>query len=139
MPALIATLRRRIPGFRRRAAAACRHSRPVHSLRLMVRMRTAIFFATREGHTRKIADRIAADLRARAVDADVFDVRTTERVDWPAYSCAVVAASVHAGRHEPEVIAFAKRHRAELERLSAAFLSVTLSEAGAEDATRSAA
>jgi menaquinone-dependent protoporphyrinogen oxidase len=44
-----------------------------------------------------------------------------------------VAASVHAGHHEPEMIAFVKRHRQALERLGAAFLSVTLSEAGAED------
>jgi menaquinone-dependent protoporphyrinogen oxidase len=102
-------------------------------------MRAAIFFATREGHTRKIADRLAADLRARGVDTAVFDVRDTGCVDWPAYSCACLAASVHAGRHEPEMIAFARRHRAELERVSAAFISVTLSEAGAEDPQRWAA
>jgi menaquinone-dependent protoporphyrinogen oxidase len=41
---------------------------------------------------------------------------------------------VHAGHHEPEMIAFVKRFRPELERLSASFLSLTLSEAGAEDA-----
>ena len=49
---------------------------------------------------------------------------------------AVIAASVHAGRHEREIIAFVKRYRAELERLSAAFISVTLSEAGVEDPAR---
>ena len=102
-------------------------------------MRTAIFFATREGHTRKIAGRLATDLRARGVDTDVVDVRTTDRVDWAVYSCACLAASVHVGRHEPEMIAFARRHRADLERVSAAFISVTLSEAGAENPARSAA
>jgi menaquinone-dependent protoporphyrinogen oxidase len=101
-------------------------------------MRAAIFFATREGHTRKIADRIAADLRARGVETDVCDVRATEHVDWPAYSSVCLAASVHVGRHEHEMIAFARRHRAELERASAVFISVTLSEAGAENPERSA-
>jgi menaquinone-dependent protoporphyrinogen oxidase len=102
-------------------------------------MRAAIFFATREGHTRKIADRLAADLRALGAETDVFDVRALDDVDWRPYSCAVVAASVHLGHHEPEMIAFAKRHRSELERLSASFISVTLSEAGAENAARPAA
>ena len=44
-----------------------------------------------------------------------------------------VAASVHAERHEPEMVAFVKAHRQDLERLSAAFLSVNLFEAVAED------
>lgn len=100
-------------------------------------MRAAVFFATREGHTRRIADRIALDLRAHGVEVDVFNVRTGGPVDWSAYSAGVVAASVHIGRHEREMIAFVRDHRAELERLSAAFVSVTLSEAGAENLMRS--
>jgi menaquinone-dependent protoporphyrinogen oxidase len=97
-------------------------------------MRAAIFFATREGQTRRVADRLAADLRARQVEVDVSDLRELHTpVDWSRYSTACVAASVHIGHHEPEAIAFARRYRAELEALGAAFLSVTLSEAGAED------
>ena len=102
-------------------------------------MKTAIFFATREGHTLKIAERIAADLRAQGVETDLFDVSMPNTVDWSKYAVACVAASVHGGHHEPEMIAFVKRHRAELERLSAPFISVTLSEAGAEDPKRTAA
>jgi menaquinone-dependent protoporphyrinogen oxidase len=100
-------------------------------------MRAAVFFATREGHTRRIAERIALDLRARGAEVDVFNVRTGGPVDWSAYSGAVVAASVHVGHHEPEMTAFVRCHRADLERLSAAFVSVTLSEAGAENPMRS--
>jgi menaquinone-dependent protoporphyrinogen oxidase len=53
------------------------------------------------------------------------------------YAAAVVASSVHAGRHESEMVRFVKEHIADLENLPSAFLSVTLSEAGAErpDAT----
>lgn len=102
-------------------------------------MRAAIFFATREGHTRRIAHRIATDLRGRGAEVDVFDVRTQAPLDWSPYTAACVAASVHVGHHEPEVIAFVRRYRAELERLAAGFVSVTLSEAGAEDLTRSEA
>jgi menaquinone-dependent protoporphyrinogen oxidase len=100
-------------------------------------MRVAIFYATREGQTHRIAEHIATGLRAHSVEADVFNVRQLHApLDWSSYSTACVAASVHIGHHEPEMITFVKNHRHDLERLSAAFLSVTLSEAGAEDHTQ---
>ena len=102
----------------------------------VVHMTAAVFYATREGHTKKIAQRIAADLRARGATVAVFDVRAHPDPDWSGYSVACLAASVHTGHHEREMIAFARRHRDALTRLSAAFVSVTLSEAGAEDSTR---
>ena len=99
-------------------------------------MKAAVFFATREGHTRKIAERVAADIRAHGVETDVIDVRTMRSpVDWSEYAIACVAASVHLGHHEREMVAFARRNREPLTRVRAVFLSVTLSEAGAEDPT----
>jgi menaquinone-dependent protoporphyrinogen oxidase len=47
----------------------------------------------------------------------------------------ILAASVHAGQHETEMRKFVKGHVSELDSLPTAFLSVTLSEAGAEGAT----
>lgn len=99
-------------------------------------MKAAVFYATREGHTRKVADRIAEDLRRHGIDTDVMNVRDIEQVSWGLYSAACVAASVHLGKHEPEMVAFVKRYRTQLSRLGAAFVSVTLSEAGAEDPNR---
>ena len=97
-------------------------------------MTAALFYATREGHTRRIAEHIAAALRAARIDVDVYDVlRLTSPIDWSRYASTCVAASVHAGHHEPEMIAFVKRHREDLARAGAVFVSVTLSEAGAED------
>lgn len=97
-------------------------------------MRAAVFFASREGQTRKIAERIAGDLRANDLEVDLHDVRTLRApIDWAGYTTVCVAASVHAGHHEREMIEFVRRHRDELQRHQAVFLSVTLSEAGAED------
>ena len=97
-------------------------------------MKAAIFFATREGQTRKIAERVAADVRAHGVDADVISVKALRSpIRWSDYTIACLAASVHGGRHEREMIAFARQHRDELVRRRGVFLSVTLSEAGAED------
>jgi len=94
-----------------------------------------VFYATREGHTHKIAERVAEDLRKRGWETDAVDLRGEAAIDLKDYSAAILAASVHIGRHEPEMVEFVKQHRAELEAMPAAFLSVTLSEAGVERAT----
>jgi menaquinone-dependent protoporphyrinogen oxidase len=97
-------------------------------------MRAVVFYATREGQTRRIAEHVASDLHRRHVEVDLYDVNTLHGwIDWSRYDWTCVAASVHGGHHEREMIAFVKRYRQELDRLRAVFLSVTLSEAGAED------
>jgi len=95
----------------------------------------AVFYATRESHTHKIAERVADDLRKRGFEAHVKNLRDdTAAMKLGDYAGVILAASVHAGTHEPEVLEFVKQHRAQLEAMPAAFLSVTLSEAGAERA-----
>jgi menaquinone-dependent protoporphyrinogen oxidase len=97
-------------------------------------MTAGIFYATREGQTRKIAERIAHTLGTYGVEAHLYDVRDSDGpIDWARYGMVWVAGSVHAGHHEREIVRFAKRHREELVRRRAVFVSVTLSEAGAED------
>jgi len=94
-----------------------------------------IFYATREGQTRRIAERLASDFRARGLDAEIRNVADRpDEIDLNEFGFALVAASVHAGAHENEMIRFVKKHRGQLERMPAAFISVTLSEAGAERA-----
>lgn len=98
----------------------------------------AVLYATREGHTQRIAEQVAAGLRGRGLDASASNVRDAAPVlDLGGCSAIVLAASVHAGRHEREMIDFAKAHGERLRSLPNAFLSVTLSEAGVErrDAT----
>jgi menaquinone-dependent protoporphyrinogen oxidase len=99
--------------------------------------RVAVFYATKEGHTKEIAELVTIDLRKAGFDVDLHDVRLAFPFDMKLYSAAVLAASVHGEKHEKEMIQFVKNHRAELERMPTAFLSVTLSEVGAEkkDAT----
>lgn len=93
----------------------------------------AVLYATREGHTRRVAERVARDLQARGLAAECKNLREDAAAIDPNNYCAVVlAASVHQGKHEREMVKFVKKHRAGLEKLPAAFLSVTLSEAGAE-------
>jgi menaquinone-dependent protoporphyrinogen oxidase len=99
--------------------------------------RIAILYATREGHTRRIAEHVAAVLRKRGFESDVQDLRA-DPLDavLSGYSGAVLAASVHAGQHESEMVRFVRNHRTELKLIPAAFLSVTLSEAAVEMADK---
>jgi len=97
-----------------------------------------VLYATREGHTRRIAEHLAATIRARGYSSDVLDsAHPPAGFSLVNYSAAIVAASVHQGAHEKEMVAFVKGHREELERIPAVFLSVSLSEAGVEDPTAS--
>lgn len=94
-----------------------------------------ILFATREGQTDRIAQRLAVTLRGRGVVAEVVNVGEI----YPGflltrYSAVIAAASVHRSRHEPEMVEFVKRHLPALEKIPSVFLSVSLSQAGAEDA-----
>ena len=89
-----------------------------------------ILYATRTGHTRRIAEHIANNLRGRGFDVQLKNLDTSIRlID---YSAAVLAASVHCGAHEREMVQFVKDHARELDNLPTAFISVTLTEAGVE-------
>ncbi|MGH9630975.1 MAG: flavodoxin domain-containing protein [Bryobacteraceae bacterium] len=93
-----------------------------------------ILYATREGHTRRIAEHLGAALRTRGFSPELVDAaHLPASLSLSAYCGAILIASVHVQKHEREMTAFVKRHVSELERLPAAFLSVSLSEAGAED------
>lgn len=93
-----------------------------------------VVYATREGQTRRIAEHLAATIRARGSAADVINAgELPSAFSLDVYAAAIVAASVHLGKHEPEMTAFVQRYRAALEGMRTVFLSVSLSEAGAED------
>jgi menaquinone-dependent protoporphyrinogen oxidase len=99
-------------------------------------MHAAVFYATRYGHALRVAERIAGDLRGHGFEVDLRDAKAPpETIVWTRYASVCLVGSVHYGVHEPEIVAFAARHRTELTRLHASFVSVSGSEAGAEDAT----
>ena len=94
-----------------------------------------VLYATREGHTQRIAEHVAADLRLRGLHPEVENLGTwAAAINLRDYSGVILAASVYAGVHESEMVKFVKTNRTALEAMPAAFLSVTLSEAGAERA-----
>jgi menaquinone-dependent protoporphyrinogen oxidase len=93
-----------------------------------------VLYATREGQTRSIAEYLAAIIRTRGFAASLVNAaELPDEFRLEDYALAVLAASVHMQRHESEIIDFVMSHRAALEAMPTAFLSVSLSEAGAED------
>jgi menaquinone-dependent protoporphyrinogen oxidase len=93
-----------------------------------------IFYATTEGQTRRIAERIARDISARGFNARAIDVTTAEaaRVVWDNVRGVVLGASLHAGRHQHAAVEFAKCFRDRLNLYPSAFFSVSLSAASAK-------
>jgi menaquinone-dependent protoporphyrinogen oxidase len=98
-----------------------------------------IVYATREGHTKHIVERITLRLRQRGIAVELENsAYLSADFELPqCYRAVLVAASVHQGRYEPEMVDFVRRHSGHLERIPSAFLSVGLSEAAAHSPLQS--
>lgn len=95
--------------------------------------RVGLFYATREGQARRVAEHIATALARSGIEATVFDVKARESVAALERSEAIIIiGSVHMGKHEPELVKFVRAHRARLDAVPAAFLSVCGAESAAE-------
>lgn len=93
----------------------------------------AVLYATRSGHTRRIAEHIASNLRGRGLNVELNNVGKLQgSICLLNYCGAVLAASVHMGAHEHEMVKFVKDHLLELNEIPTAFVSVTLTEKGVE-------
>ena len=92
---------------------------------------TLILYATTEGQTARIAERIARTLRSRGHTAE-----TCPAAEAPAdlgaakHDGVIVGASIHYGRHPGYLRSLVRKHRAALEACPSAFYSVSLSGGG---------
>lgn len=99
-----------------------------------------LLYATTHGHTSKIAKRIARTLSAEGLDVDMRRAESAGDADPGRHNGVLVAASLHRGRHQEEVVAWVERRHADLARRPSAFVSVSLTAAedspDAREATR---
>lgn len=93
-----------------------------------------VFFATSEGQTRRIAERLVAVLRERGLDSRAIDLSNADagRVDWTSVRGVIVGASLHLGRHQKTADRFVRTHVAALNGVPSAFFSVSLSAASSD-------
>jgi menaquinone-dependent protoporphyrinogen oxidase len=87
--------------------------------------RILILYATIEGHTARVAERIALGLRRSGHAVDVREARA--RPDLLQYCGVIVGASVHYGRHPGWLRAWLRESRTVLAARPGAFFSVCLS------------
>jgi menaquinone-dependent protoporphyrinogen oxidase len=89
-----------------------------------------ISYASTEGHTHKVAEKIAA--LAQDLHHSVFLYDTNSVVDIPeveAYDAVVLAGSVHEHEHQEAIVNFATAHSKQLQEKPSALVSVSLSAA----------
>ena len=97
-----------------------------------------IIYATKHGHTRKVAGAIAETLRKEAMRVGVHDIADGEGPAPGEYDLVIVGASVHAGGHQREIVDWAKHHSIALNAMPSAFFSVCLTAAEESDESRAA-
>ena len=87
-----------------------------------------VFYATTEGQTRRIAERLVAAFRERGFSSRAIDVASSDAdwVEWLRVRAAVVGASLHVHRHQRSAEAFVREHAADLNAHPSAFFSVSL-------------
>ena len=89
-----------------------------------------MFYATTEGQTRRIAERLVAVLHRHGLDSCAIDMAAHPHgIDWTRVRGALVGASLHVGRHQREAESFVRAHAASLSAIPSAFFSVSLAAA----------
>lgn len=88
--------------------------------------RTLIAYATTDGHTGRICERVADVLGARGHAATVKRIADCSADDVAASEAVLIGASIRYGKHQPLVAEFIARHQAALEARPNAFFSVNV-------------
>jgi len=97
-----------------------------------------VFYATSDGQTRRIAERLVATFREKGFVSRAFDVASSDAdcIEWGSVRAAVVGASLHGSRHQRAAAAFVREHAADLNARPSAFFSVSLAAASPTPAER---
>lgn len=94
-------------------------------------MRVLIVYGSTEGHTRGLCHFAARALVEAGFPTAVQPAGNVATQPDPApYDATILAASVHVGRYQPPLVAYAREQHPVLNAKPAAFISVSLSAAG---------
>jgi len=87
-----------------------------------------VAFATHDGQTRKVAERIATVLRVHNHAVELLDLGRPppETLDLSQFQAVLLGSPIRAQRYLRPVVRFVQSHRTELERLPTLFFSVGL-------------
>ena len=85
-----------------------------------------IVYASTDGQTRKISERIRENLREKGHQAMLVDIEDAAGVDPADFDGVIAGASVRYGKHDPKMARYLDEHRDALGRIPNAFFSVNL-------------
>ena len=93
--------------------------------------RALVLYATTEGQTARIAERMTATLRnqGHVVESHSADA-VPAGLDWAAFDGIIIGAAIHYGHHPAYLRTLVRRHRDALAARPSAFFSVSLSGGG---------
>jgi menaquinone-dependent protoporphyrinogen oxidase len=93
-----------------------------------------VLYATRHGHTRRVARFICERLSAHNQANELIDVaQQPADLRLADYGAAIVISAVYGGKHDRRIVNFIRTHRPDLDRLPTAFLSISLTQATVDD------
>jgi menaquinone-dependent protoporphyrinogen oxidase len=88
--------------------------------------RVLIAYATTDGHTRKICERLKQVMVGLGHQVTVDLLSEADALDLQGFDRVVIGASIRYGHHQPIVAEFIARHQALLEERPSAFFSVNI-------------
>jgi menaquinone-dependent protoporphyrinogen oxidase len=101
--------------------------------------RFLVLYATREGQTAKVAERLAEHLRAGGAEVSLVDAAntlTTDALELERFDRLVFGAFMHAGGLEKELVSFVNGRAEEIGRRARSLFVVLLSAAAKDPALR---
>lgn len=87
---------------------------------------TLIVYATTDGQTRKISERIRENLVRDGLDCTLVGIEDAAGIEPAEFDGFIAGASVRYGRHDPEMARFLDANRDSIVRIPNAFFSVNL-------------
>ena len=92
-----------------------------------------VLYASTHGHTAKFAAHLARRLEEGGAEVHLRDPASARNLVPADFDGVVIAGSVHAGRHQHELVEYVSRHHDALNSRPTAFVSVSLTAADDTD------
>jgi menaquinone-dependent protoporphyrinogen oxidase len=98
-----------------------------------------VVYASRHGHSRRVALAVAERLAASGIRVDTTDAEQAESRDTSAYSGVVLTAPIYRSKQSHPAVAWLARHREDLAARPLALLVVSLTAVAVDEAGRAEA
>lgn len=96
-----------------------------------------LVYASKHGHTAKIATRLAEAMRGEGLEVDLCEVGEAGDAKPGRYELVVVAGSLHQEHHQKDIVRWVTERRETLADVASVFISVSLSAADDSEESQS--